>query len=217
MSATITIVPALDTTVTLSDSSLTVNIVMGWTVNGQWVNEGNDLKYLLGNIGIGKTPTKALDVIGEIAATGSVTGEKNGVFAYLISSAPTTITTAGTYYPILGTFTNSPSDNFTAVASPAIRYDGNTTQYFKIEWCAAISSEDGGRTVNIAIKKNGNLLSSSIMGQYCKTGAEIFNIAGICVVELAKNDEIQLVVTSSTNLDVVTLHNFTTAMGEFFD
>jgi len=46
---------------------------------------------------------------------------------------------------------------------------------------------------------------------------EPYSFSGTCVVELATDDEIQLVVTSDGNGDVITFDNFTTTINEFFD
>ena len=63
----------------------------------------------------------------DLTTTGTLTGKKSGVFAYLQSEAETPTTTAGTYYPIGGSFGNAPIEDCAAVATPGIRYDGELT------------------------------------------------------------------------------------------
>ena len=163
------------------------------------------------------SPTEKLDIVGNAIATGYISGKKSGVFAYLASPANTTITTAGTYYPIAGTFTNAPIEDFTAVATPAIRYDGAKTQYFEIDWHASGYGDSNGQTIHIGIKKNGVLCTGGVMGTFLKFLGEEQALSGTCVIELATNETIQLVITSDTNGDVITMEHFTTTITEFFD
>ena len=154
-----------------------------------------------------------------IEASSYITGKKSGVFAYLAAPTATTVTTAGTYVPISGTFTNDPIQDFITVADPAIQYKGTKTQYYKIDWQASCSCNNTGRTVKIGIKKNAaaSPLASSVMETYLKVANETQALAGCVVVELATDDKIQLVVTSSVNGDQITFANYTTSIEEFFD
>jgi len=156
---------------------------------------------------------------GNISTDGYITGKKVGVFAALNASADTTVTTAGTYYPIAGTFTNDPFEDFGAatVHTPGIKYEGTLTQYFEIDWHATLSANGNNKTVICAVEKNGVVVTSSQMGKFCKTSGELYNASGTCVIELAEDDEIQLVVTSSGNGDIITFANYTTSITEFFD
>lgn len=155
--------------------------------------------------------------IKDVNAAGYVTGKKTGVSAYLPTTADTTITTAGTYYPIEGSFTNDVIENFTLVATPAIRYDGTLTQCMEVDWHASLSADTANTTVHLGIKKNGTLVDASLMAQFLKNADQIYNISGTCVVEMATNDEIQLVVTSDGDGDVLTFEHYTTTITEFFD
>lgn len=137
-------------------------------------------------------------------------------FAYLTAPADTTVTTSGTYYPISGTFANLPTNNFTGVSDPAIQYDAMETLYFEIDWHATVSTVNNGRTIMCGIKVNSDLETSSVMQGYLKTGGEPQNISGTCIVELDVNDKVQLVVTSSSDGDVITFHNYTTSIRKFY-
>lgn len=147
-----------------------------------------------------------------------IRGEKAAaarVFAYLTAAETTTVGTGGTYYYIRGTFANSPIEGFVGVADPAIKYTNVTTLCFEIDWAATVSADDGGRTIHCAIKHNGVLVDGAVMGGYQKTADEPLTISGTAVVELEQSDTIQLVLTSSVDGDVVTVHHFTTTMREF--
>jgi hypothetical protein len=137
------------------------------------------------------------------------------VFAYLVAQANTTVTEAGTYYPILGTFTNDPIDGFATVADPAIKYTNNITRCFEIDWHTSLSADDNGRTVHCAIKKNDILVAPSIEGTFLKVAGEPQALSGTVALELEKDDTIQLVLTSSVNLDVITVYHFTTTIRTF--
>lgn len=142
---------------------------------------------------------------------------ESGVFAAMSGSASTTIVTSGSYYPIQGTFTNVPMVNFSFVSTPAIRYDGKNSPYFRIAWSATMTADANGTTVYCAVKKSGSLVTPSIMGQYIKTSGEWYNLVGISVVELTQNDEIQLVVTSDGDGDKITFLYYTTSISPFFN
>lgn len=156
---------------------------------------------------------------GSLVFNGYLTGLKCGVYAYLSAPADTTVTTSGTYDTINGSFTNSPMENFSLVLSPiiGIRYDGTLTQHFEIDWYSTLTSSTNNCIVSCAIWKNGDLISGSIMSQTIKLAGSLYTISGTCVVELAQNDVISLVVTSDHDEEVVTFNKYTTTIREFFD
>ena len=183
----------------------------------QVIKLSNILEYLKGALVPFTGATQDVDLGAvNLSSTGYVSGKKSGCFAYLTADAITTVTTAGTYYPILGTFNNDVIENFTAVATPAIRYDGTVTQYFHIQYHASFKC-NAGATVLIGIKKNGVLIAGSVMGQYTKNAGELYHCSGTCVTSLDEDDEIQLVCTSSSNGDQVNMYYFTTTISEFYD
>lgn len=159
------------------------------------------------------------DNVENINATGSIVGKKVGVFAYLGTPTATTTTLAGTYYPIQGTFTNSPSECFGAATTytPGIKYECETTQYLEIDWHASVGSDAGNTTVTCGVYKNGVLEASSVMSTFAKNLGQIYAMSGTTVIELAQNDEVQLVVKSDQAGAQVTFNNYTTSISEFFD
>jgi len=153
----------------------------------------------------------------DVSATWYIAWKKSWVFAYVSTPAITTITVGNTYYPVAWTFTNAVIENFTAVWTPAIRYDWSATQYFEVDRHATVKTNHNSCTVSIWIKKWWTLVAGSEMTTLCKTALEHYNISWTCVVSLATNNEIQLVVTADTNGDEVTCDYFTTTINEFFD
>jgi len=157
--------------------------------------------------------------VNNINATGNITGKKCGIFAALSAQADTTITTAGTYYPVLGTFTNAPIECFGVATTytPGIKYSDSLTQYFEIDWHASLSCDSKNATVHCSIFKNGVLVSSSVMSTFLKNLGQQYNLSGTTVVELATDDEIQLMATANDDGDKITFYSYTTTISEFFD
>lgn len=141
-----------------------------------------------------------------------------GVFAYLLEPEVTNIINAGTYQYINGVFVNPVSESFTAVADPEplIRYDGEDTYYFEINWHATVIANINSTTVSVAISQAGPVVAGSVMSAFCKTANEAYTISGTCVVSLDELDTIQLVVTSDGTGDQITFSNFTTTIRRFF-
>ena len=137
-----------------------------------------------------------------------------GVFAYLSTPATTTVTTSGTYYDISGTFTNAPMEKF--VLDGGIKYKGTRPRYFEVDWHASVDGNSNGMTIHLGIKKNGTLVSSSVMGTFLKTANEPQALSGTTVVELDEDDVITLVLTSDGNGDIVNVEHFTTTIRGFF-
>ena len=154
-----------------------------------------------------------------IETSGYISGKKSGVFAYLASSANTTCTAASTWYPISGTFTNPVSESFSAatVVTPGIKYNGTKTQYFEIDYHVTASGDANGITVAFGVSKNGTFVAGSKMSTYLKTAGQDQCVSGTCIIELAEDDEIQLVVEADNVGDVITVENYTTTISEFFD
>ena len=91
-----------------------------------------------------------------------ITGKKCGVHGFLNAPADTTVTTANTYYPIQGTFTNSPIEDF-SLATDKIQYDGTKTQYFEVDWHATIKGDSASITAKLGVKKNDTVCTGSII------------------------------------------------------
>lgn len=137
-----------------------------------------------------------------------------GVFAALAAQTKTDITASDTYTPIAGIFTNVPAIGFEFLADPAIKYVGEETMYFKMDICLSGFAAANNTTVTGAIKKNGIILTHSLMQTFLKTTPDSYNFSGTDVFELAKGDKIQLVVKTNNGADV-TFINITTTLKPF--
>lgn len=190
------------------DSSLTINN-----------SSGSLVSFTNGNVGIGTTsPTERLDVVGNIKSSGYITGKRCGAAGYLASPVNVTVTTANTYYPI-GVFTVPVAEDFVVGTTypNGLKYSGTLAQTFHITWNATIESTSNNVTATIDIQKNGVSIAMSKMGTYAKTGGEIYNLSGQCVVDLDTNDEVRFVVTADNNGEVLTFDYFAASIKEFFD
>ena len=128
------------------------------------------------------------------------------LFGSLAESTDTTITTAGTFYTLAGTFTNPVKKNFTASAS-GITYTGEKTGEFVINWNVCGSADSNGTTYSVAIKKNNEVLDDYKMCTFCKNLGQSYNNNGTVILELEKNDVITIVVSSNGSGDVITVGN----------
>jgi len=137
-----------------------------------------------------------------------------GVFAYLTEPADSVIATPETFVPIVGVFGNDPANGFIGVETPGIEYTGTQTIYFEIDAHATVKSNQANTTIRGAIRKNGVLVTSSIMSVFAKTGGETCNFSGTLVVQLEQGDEIQLVVTAN-KAATITFDNITATIRPF--
>jgi hypothetical protein len=159
------------------------------------------------------------DVVALITAEGDIIGAKYGLFGYLPAPVDTTITTAETYTPVLGTFTLSVIEGFglATVNPPGTKYLGNRDKHFKLDWYCSVSANVASTTVRVGVKKNTVLIPGSVTSSFCKNADDAYSLSGCCVISLSKDDEIQLVATSDGDGDVITFIHANKIATEFFD
>lgn len=141
---------------------------------------------------------------------------KSGVFAYLSSPTTTTVTTAGTFTPIQGTFVNSPIEDFTIVGGTLVC---NKAGVYEIDWNSAFKADANGTTVYLGIAINSEVLTTSnpsVMSIYCKTLNETFPLGGTDVLTLKEDDVVSLELTSDGDGDVITVQQYTTTIARFY-
>jgi len=159
--------------------------------------------------------TKGTLVIGDGTTKGGnpmSTTNCPGVFAYLNAPEDTTVTTAGIYYPVQGNFTNAPMKGFT-IPVDKLTYDADADFYFEIDWHSSFSVAPTGANVKFGIAVNGAIVPSSVMLSYAAN--LILQASGTTVFKLTKGDEVELVLTSDADGDVVTVYTFTTTIRTF--
>jgi hypothetical protein len=149
---------------------------------------------------------------------GFVTGSKLGVYAFLSAATNTTVATANSFTPILGTFTNNPLEGF-VLDSGKLVYKGKSGMTFEIDWHASFSAVNANQTVHFGININSETLTTTgngVVGTFAKNAGQAYAVSGTRVVTLNHNDTVQLQLTSDTNADVVNVKHFTTTMAKFY-
>jgi len=129
------------------------------------------------------------------------------VFGSLESETATTITTAGTWYAVEGVFNNLPMKNF-ILDTDKIKYIGEKTGYFIINWDSCGKVDTNGTTFSTTIKLNDEVQSDFKMCTFGKTADELFVNGGNMILKLEKNDTIQIVSTNDNSGDDITFSNF---------
>lgn len=152
----------------------------------------------------------------EVYSLLSPTVEIANVWGYISVPADTTITTAGTYYPILGTFVND-STLFSAavVNTPGIKYDGTITRKFEIDLHSQVTASVLNTVVTLGVFKNGVLIPGSDISNMIRNTGEPYAASLTVVVSLAQDDEIQLMVTTDDDGDVLNFQNLQTTIRPF--
>lgn len=125
---------------------------------------------------------------------------------YITETAPTTITTADTYYKMAGTTTAYQLVDFTHTTG-RLTYTGAKTRKFSVIVPFTMSSNTKDITVTFQLYKNGGegaVVPSRITRTLRATGdIYVMNLASI--VELAQNDYVELWGTASSNGVVLTI------------
>lgn len=180
---------------------------------GGWRGRGKDFIHWLGSLCV----RDDLCVGNNINAEGYITGKQVGVFAFLSEPTETDTPDADVMVPVAGTFTNAPIKGFSTVATPAIRYDENKKQWFEIDGHITFSSLLPTTTVCVGVKINGVLDTGSVIHAYAQNLNQLYHVSGTIVLELEKDDEVQLVISSSRANNTLTVDGYTTSISEFFD
>jgi hypothetical protein len=141
----------------------------------------------------------------------------DGVYAYLSTPAETTCTLAGTYYFIEGTFTNEVMECWEI--TPPLTYlgcEGTDGHHFKISVCASFTSDTNDNLIHIALYKNGEIQTNSIMASYIKNTAEARTVATVDVMTFDIGDTVDIRVSASKAGSKLTAVNLTTSLNRFF-
>jgi len=154
-----------------------------------------------------------------ICSREDVSGQKNGVFAYITdthSATETTVATAGTYVGIDNAMTTEILENF-KLDAPYMVFTGDIPRYFKFQYSAAIQADSNGTTVHLAIEKNDTTVPSSVISTYIKTSGEEFPVSGTGATLVEPGDKLQMMVTADGNGDKIKFDHLSRSVVEFFD
>lgn len=157
---------------------------------------------------------------GDLTISGHYYEHDCRAFAYLVSPATTTVTTAGTFYPVEGVFSNVILDGFalgTQGGKPAIVYTNRYAGYFEV--CisseAQVSSSDAPANVSLGLRVSGVDLTTGGMTEYLKTGDEPQSWTAIALPPITNGATVQLTVTTDADGDEVIFDEFRTSIRRF--
>ena len=141
--------------------------------------------------------------------------EKIGVFGYISTPLPTTISASDTYYTLAGTFTNTILSNFT-VSETGIKYTGTEDIVVETEWSGSFTSDTNNTTFSIALMKNGVLESCSTQTLKLDNAGTYGTLSGICVGTISTNDEILIKVKADKVGCEITANTFNSSLQKFY-
>ena len=132
------------------------------------------------------------------------------VYGCLNAPDTTTITTAGDYYQINGTFANT-LDGW-GLVSGCYAYNLNKPRRFVILWATSLSANRQFTNVFIAVRVNGVVREMQRMGTRCFSLNEPYSFSGIDSLLVADGDDVDLVITSDGSGDIITVGNLAVAI-----
>lgn len=176
---------------------------------------GTSKKATVDNV-VGDALGATIDSNKNIIFDGSIVSEKVGLFTYVSTPTAVTVTTAGTYYSYSANFVREILENI-SISGEDVQYDGAVTQHFKVDWYITCSGDSNGITVGVGVRKNGTPSTISVMSAFMKTAGEVYAISGTYVTELATGQSVGAILTADGDGDIVTVHNGTFTITEFFD
>jgi hypothetical protein len=126
-------------------------------------------------------------------------------WGYLIGTTET-ISVVDTYQSLSTLHTIGNSNEFIASVNYPIglKYTGNETLLFEVDWHASISSNSNNSTVYFTLFKNGVEVSGGENETFCKNQNQIYNLSSTAIVELSKDDEVQFKI-SCDSLHTITI------------
>lgn len=117
-----------------------------------------------------------------------------------ISNDTSTVTFAGTTATVLQDLTAGPVSGFTMVSDSLLRYDGNTSGTFRVEYSASLSFTEAANIINGYVHVNGVEVPRSKFRQTVTTAnTERINVAGSFITTLAPDALVRFMLVPSTH------------------
>lgn len=117
-----------------------------------------------------------------------------------ISNDTSTVTFAGTTATVLQDLTTGPKSGFTLISDSLLRFDGNATGTFRIEYSASLSFTEAANIVNGFVQVNGSEVTRSRFRQTVTTAnTERINVAGSFITTLAPDALVRFMLVPSTH------------------
>ncbi len=124
----------------------------------------------------------------------------------ILSAAPTTIATPGTYVKMAGTTVlSADATGFDMSEDGRLRFIGVSPRHLHIAVTVAMSSSGPNNIIGLKVAKNGVLLDNSITRRFLATGNDVGSTALHADIPAAANDYLEIFVTNETNTDTVTI------------
>jgi hypothetical protein len=136
-------------------------------------------------------------VTGTLPVANGGTGNTQSAYGeyYISSIAATTIVTAGQYVKVAGTTTAGSLSNFTHTSGNRLTYTGTATRKFFVSASVSFHGTNGSDFA-LAIGKNNNTITASIVEQTGEGVSDLSSISVQCIVELANTDYIEVFITN---------------------
>jgi hypothetical protein len=140
-----------------------------------------------------------------------------GLFVYALDQE-TDIANPNTWYVTSGNKVIPVIEGFSParINTPGVRYDGQRTQLFKIDWAVSYIFSTVRSVIHLSVFKNGVMIPGSDMETFGATVDGVYNLSGHAVVELSLGDEINLQ-ASSDKAGVLDIHHETTTVNPLFN
>ena len=117
-----------------------------------------------------------------------------------ISNDTSTVSFAGTTATVLQDLTTGPKSGFTLISDSLLRFDGNATGTFRIEYSASLSFTEAANIVNGFVQVNGSEVTRSRFRQTVTTAnTERINVAGSFITTLAPDALVRFMLVPSTH------------------
>ena len=123
------------------------------------------------------------------------------------SAIETSIASADTFYPVLGTQAlSSDAQNFTMPTNGRLTYTGNEVRTFHIAVSLSIVSAGNNKVYEFTVGKNGSALTAPTQARKIATGADVGSTALHAFTTMDTNDYLELMISNTTDTTNATLN-----------
>jgi len=125
----------------------------------------------------------------------------------ITSSTPTTIAVMGTYYKILGTTVDTATYNFHSSGDNRLICDDLVSKMYLVSINISASIALLTAVCGFTIAKNGTAITSSSILNTVGTATSLGNVSLQILVDLIKDDYIEVYISNTTGTDSITVTN----------
>ena len=159
-----------------------------------------------------------ISATGDVVVGGHIYESQCRVYAYLTTTSNTTVTTGGTFVPVLGVFTNTIIDGFglTMVSNaPALVYTNGYVGSFESHLSADVSCNHASKQTTIALRIDGVIDVGSTATMFLRNAGEVYNIHALGTPPLTNGSTVQIVCTTDDNDNTLTFSHFKASIKRF--